>query len=287
MTRWDVVSEAGDRFLERAAESGLARAVRQAQRGRGRRRRRVAACRPCVRSLRVRSQADPGGFDENFNIVPSGAFIHVLPPAIGFEMATITDFRGVIAAAEIQGTAQGTDGTPYTFDTDMRFMQGTYVGMDGGSTRGRSASSESTSTRAPWATRRRRSTTSSRASSRPGSSGRSLSLAPRASSIPGRARRASVCRTWPCPTSATSSTPLAVPSLPGHVSLRRPLGWRRRGDGGPRSGVRIRRHLRRQRGDDLVQGVRRQSPRRHLHVESRPVERECGRRLGAERRLFV
>jgi hypothetical protein len=73
----------------------------------------------------------PGGFDENFNIVPSDPFIHVLPPTIGFEMATITDFDGVIAAAEIQGTAHGTDGKQYTFDTDMRFMKGRYVGMDG------------------------------------------------------------------------------------------------------------------------------------------------------------
>jgi hypothetical protein len=73
----------------------------------------------------------PGGFDENFNIVPTNPFIHVLPPTVGFEMATITDFDGVIAAAEIQGTAQGTDGTQYTFDTDMRFMQGRYVGLDG------------------------------------------------------------------------------------------------------------------------------------------------------------
>ena len=73
----------------------------------------------------------PGGFDENFNIVPIDPFIHVLPPAIGFEMATITDFDGVIAAAEIQGTAQGTDDTQYTFDTDMRFMKGRYRGMDG------------------------------------------------------------------------------------------------------------------------------------------------------------
>jgi len=73
----------------------------------------------------------PGGFDENFNIVPSDPFIHVLPPTIGFEMATITDFDGVIAAAEIQGTAQGSDGTQYTFDTDMRFMHGRYVGLDG------------------------------------------------------------------------------------------------------------------------------------------------------------
>ena len=73
----------------------------------------------------------PGGFDENFNIVPSDPFIHVLPPAVGFEMSTITDFNGVIAAAEIQGTAHGSDGTSYTFDADMRFMRGIYRSMDG------------------------------------------------------------------------------------------------------------------------------------------------------------
>jgi len=73
----------------------------------------------------------PGGFDENFNLVPKHPFIHVLPPALGFEMSTITDFRGRIAAGETQGTARGSDGSRYTFDTDMRFMEGTYVGRDG------------------------------------------------------------------------------------------------------------------------------------------------------------
>lgn len=73
----------------------------------------------------------PGGFDENFNIVPRNPFIHILPPALGFEMSTITNFQGVIAACEIQGRARGSDGSTYTFDTDMRFMQGTYVGTDG------------------------------------------------------------------------------------------------------------------------------------------------------------
>ena len=73
----------------------------------------------------------PGGFDENFNIVPRHPFIHVLPPALGFEMSTITDFQGTIAACEIQGHARGSDGSLYTFDTDMRFMHGTYVAMDG------------------------------------------------------------------------------------------------------------------------------------------------------------
>ena len=86
-----------------------------------------------------RASADPrpipGGplIDENFNItlVPANPTVHVLPPAVGFEMSTITDFRGSVGAAEIQGTARGSDGSTYTFDADMRFMQGTYVAMDG------------------------------------------------------------------------------------------------------------------------------------------------------------
>ena len=73
----------------------------------------------------------PGGLDANFNPVPHHPFIHVLPPALGFEMSTITDFHGSIAAAEIQGTAHGSDGSTYTFDADMRFMRGRYVGRDG------------------------------------------------------------------------------------------------------------------------------------------------------------
>ena len=90
----------------------------------------------------VQKVIDAGGVWVNGKTVKAshkvrhGDVIHILPPAIGFEMATITDFNGVIAAAEIQGTAQGTDGTQYTFDTDMRFMQGTYVGMDGRRYRG-------------------------------------------------------------------------------------------------------------------------------------------------------
>jgi hypothetical protein len=73
----------------------------------------------------------PGGFDVNFNPVSTDPVVHVLPPAVGFEMSTITDFKGVIAAGEIQGSAHGNDGTPYDFDTDMRFMSGTYVDVDG------------------------------------------------------------------------------------------------------------------------------------------------------------
>ena len=86
---------------------------------------------PALADAGAQPKPIPGGFDQNFNIVPSNPFIHVMPPALGVDMSTITDFSGTIAAAEIQGTARGSDGTSYTFDADMRFMQGTYVGRDG------------------------------------------------------------------------------------------------------------------------------------------------------------
>jgi hypothetical protein len=75
----------------------------------------------------------PGGLDESFAPVPSDPFIHVLAPGLGpqLEMATITDFNGVIGASEIRGAAQGSDGSTWNFDTDMRFMQGTYVDRNG------------------------------------------------------------------------------------------------------------------------------------------------------------
>ena len=73
----------------------------------------------------------PGGFDANFNIVPDNAAFHVLPPGVGFEMSTITDFNGVVAGSEIRGTAHGSDGSVWDFDTDMRFMRGDFVGVDG------------------------------------------------------------------------------------------------------------------------------------------------------------
>jgi hypothetical protein len=74
----------------------------------------------------------PGGFNDTFTgFVPSDPLIHVFPPAVPFEMSTITDFNGTIAAGEVQGTAHGSDGTTYGFDCDMRFMDGTYVAVDG------------------------------------------------------------------------------------------------------------------------------------------------------------
>jgi hypothetical protein len=66
---------------------------------------------------------------------------HTLPvfaPVGGqyIEVSTITDFRGAIAAANVNGTGHGTprpgnaDGR-YDFNVDMRFMRGQYIGVDG------------------------------------------------------------------------------------------------------------------------------------------------------------
>lgn len=73
----------------------------------------------------------PGGFDSNFNPVPADPFVHVLPPGLGFEASTIGDFNGALGAADIQGTARGSDGSAYDFDCDMRFMRGVYVDTTG------------------------------------------------------------------------------------------------------------------------------------------------------------
>jgi len=74
----------------------------------------------------------PGGLSlATFSPVPANPDVHVLPPAVGFEMSTITDFNGTVAAADTQGTASGSDGSSWFFDADMRFMDGEYVGEDG------------------------------------------------------------------------------------------------------------------------------------------------------------
>jgi hypothetical protein len=43
-------------------------------------------------------------------------------------MSSITDFNGVIGGSQTRGTANN---DAYSFDCDMRFMRGVYVGLDG------------------------------------------------------------------------------------------------------------------------------------------------------------
>jgi hypothetical protein len=73
----------------------------------------------------------PGGFEFN------GTLFHVDGSSPGLtENSSIYDFHGSIGAAIIDGTGTGTNRktgvtTSLSFDTDMRFMQGVYIGSDG------------------------------------------------------------------------------------------------------------------------------------------------------------
>jgi len=53
----------------------------------------------------------------------------------GIDPSSIGDFNGFVGVADVQGagTATNPDGSTETllFDTDMRFMSGVYVGVDG------------------------------------------------------------------------------------------------------------------------------------------------------------
>ena len=76
----------------------------------------------------------PSGF-----VTPVGVFIHHHLPGRGIEASQITDFKGTIGLAELAGTGTGTingKSTKLNFQLDNRFMQGTYVGVDGKRHRG-------------------------------------------------------------------------------------------------------------------------------------------------------
>jgi hypothetical protein len=87
-----------------------------------------------ARALGARATAGPkpiaGGFSSSFQPVAANPVAHVFQPLKGGELNTIGDFNGFVAATEIQGMAKGSDGSTYSFDCDMRFMQGAYIGSD-------------------------------------------------------------------------------------------------------------------------------------------------------------
>ena len=75
----------------------------------------------------------PGGIQP---FGPGSELFHVYGTTRGQEPATITDFNGMVGLADIDGTGVGTDTktgatSKLVFGSDMRFMAGTYVGVDG------------------------------------------------------------------------------------------------------------------------------------------------------------
>src|SRR5438128_2553044 len=59
----------------------------------------------------------PGGTDLRAVLgLPSGPVFHFFFPAFGLEVSTITDFRGSVAAAEVQGSGLTNAGTTLFYD---------------------------------------------------------------------------------------------------------------------------------------------------------------------------
>ena len=94
----------------------------------------------------------PGGSDlSGFGLVPPYDFIHTFGPGaagvvlpytgvvlqgLNVEPGTITDFQGATAVAFHVGEAKGSDGNTYNLETDFRFMDGSYVAVDGSTRHG-------------------------------------------------------------------------------------------------------------------------------------------------------
>jgi hypothetical protein len=78
------------------------------------------------------ASVDPTPIPET--IFPGTPF-HIQFPNAGNELSAINNFKGVVAAAAIKGSGITTDAsgarTPFFFDSDQRFMQGTYIGATG------------------------------------------------------------------------------------------------------------------------------------------------------------
>jgi hypothetical protein len=107
------------------------------------RRRRSARHRPFLEVLEDRSLPTvapvpiPGGFlvpnpfggpDGHFNLPgPADSTVH----GVGGEPSSITDFKGFVGVAMVDGTGTDGSGNPLLWEVDLRFMRGVYRGVDG------------------------------------------------------------------------------------------------------------------------------------------------------------
>ena len=87
-------------------------------------------------SIRAGSHSLPNPIPGGLDLLGNGQIFHVYLPGTAPELSTITDFNGVLGAADVQGTWTGggvtpPPDTPLLFDADMRFMSGEYIGRDG------------------------------------------------------------------------------------------------------------------------------------------------------------
>jgi hypothetical protein len=78
----------------------------------------------------------PGGTHLPFQPASGpNSVVHFFFPGTGSEPSLITDFRGVVGLANVNGTGTATDSkgtkTTLAFGSDNRFMKGEYIGVDG------------------------------------------------------------------------------------------------------------------------------------------------------------
>ena len=60
-----------------------------------------------------------------------GTPFHVQLPAPDTELSLINNFNGVLGVADISGVGTGSGGTNLTYEVDLRFMSGRFIGTDG------------------------------------------------------------------------------------------------------------------------------------------------------------
>jgi hypothetical protein len=79
----------------------------------------------------------PGGIvagGQGWHVSGPGYNVPDVPESGLAEQSSITDFKGAVASAIVRGTGTGRHSglvVPLAFDSDMRFMKGQYIGVDG------------------------------------------------------------------------------------------------------------------------------------------------------------
>jgi len=77
-------------------------------------------------------ETDDGGKPVPVSPNPDFFNLHIYFVGIGLEPSAITDFKGSVGAAVVDGTGTNpSTGESLNFDTDLRFMQGVFRGKDG------------------------------------------------------------------------------------------------------------------------------------------------------------
>jgi len=91
---------------------------------------------PSVSPIPIPGSFNPGlgGPDIHFQL--PGPADNTNTGRIGGEPSTITDFNGFIGVAHVQGTGTDNSGNTLFWDTDLRFMNGTFMTADGSIQRG-------------------------------------------------------------------------------------------------------------------------------------------------------